>query len=108
MFLLQREVILRDLQLTISAIDMEDKFIKHMLKRVSRYENKFSCMEKVAKFTFGKQLQINELTISNMKGNIIKPNLQAWQRSPSTRTSLPRCRRSLSSWLLLTSSRSTS
>ena len=56
MFLLQREVILRDLQLTISVIDMEDKFIKHILK----YENKLAKMqEKAVKLAFANQLQIN-------------------------------------------------
>ena len=42
---LQPEVILRDLQineLTISVSDMKGKFIKHTLKKVSKYENKFA------------------------------------------------------------------
>merc|ERR1711872_755779 len=41
MFFLQREVILRDLQineLTISVSDMKGKFIKPTLKKVSKYE----------------------------------------------------------------------
>merc|ERR1712165_406757 len=45
MFFLQREVILRDLQineLTISVSDMKGKFIKPTLKKVSKYENKFA------------------------------------------------------------------
>ena len=81
MFFLQPEVILGDLQineLTISVSDMKGKFIKHTLKKVSKYENKFAKMqEKAAKFAFGNQLQINELTISvsDMKGNFIKPTL---------------------------------
>ena len=64
---------------------MKGKFIKHTLKKVSKYENKFAKMqekaakmqEKAAKFAFGNQLQINELTISvsHMKGNFIKPTL---------------------------------
>ena len=65
MFFLQPEVILRDLQineLTISVSDMKGKFIKHILKRVSKYDNKFAKMQKkVAKFAFGNQLQINHL-----------------------------------------------
>ena len=55
---------------------MKGKFIKHTLKKVSKYENKFAKMqEKAAKFAFG--IQINELTISvsDMKGNFIKPTL---------------------------------
>ena len=46
MFFLQREVILRDLQineLTISVSDMKGKFINHTLKKVSENENKFSA-----------------------------------------------------------------
>merc|ERR1719310_614298 len=54
MFFLQREVILRDLQineLTISISDMKGKFIKPTLKKVSKYENKFAKLqEKAAKF----------------------------------------------------------
>merc|ERR1712226_1047738 len=44
MFFLQREVILRDLQineLNMSVSDMKGKFIKPTLKKVSKYENKF-------------------------------------------------------------------
>nr|AGN29629.1 troponin I [Acartia pacifica] len=56
MFFLQREVILRDLQineLTISVSDMKGKFIKPTLKKVSKYENKFAKLqEKAAKFAF--------------------------------------------------------
>ena len=47
MFFLQREVILRDLQineLTISVSDMKGKFI--ILKGVSKYENKFAKLQK--------------------------------------------------------------
>ena len=43
---LQPKVILRDLQineLTISVSDMKGKFIKHTLKKVSKYENKFAA-----------------------------------------------------------------
>merc|ERR1712051_125285 len=43
MFFLQREVILRDLQineLNMSVSDMKGKFIKPTLKKVSKYENK--------------------------------------------------------------------
>merc|ERR1712076_189851 len=44
MFFLQREVILRD---------MQGKFIKPSLKKVSKYENKFAKLqEKAAKFAF--------------------------------------------------------
>jgi len=56
MFFLQREVILRDLQineLTISVSDMKGKFIKPTLKKVSKYENLFSYLEtflRVGKF----------------------------------------------------------
>merc|ERR1719186_1240171 len=53
MFFLQREVILRDLQInepTISVSDMKGKFIKPTLKKVSKYENKFAKLqEKAAK-----------------------------------------------------------
>jgi len=56
MFFLQREVILRDLQineLTISVSDMRGKFIKPTLKKVSKYENKFAKLqEKAANFAF--------------------------------------------------------
>merc|ERR1712233_103224 len=56
MFFLQREVILRDLQineLTISVSDMKGKFIKPTLRKVSKYENKFAKLqEKAAKFAF--------------------------------------------------------
>merc|ERR1712008_245136 len=48
MFFLQREVILRDLQineLTISVSDMKGKFIKPTLKKVSKYENKFAKLQ---------------------------------------------------------------
>ena len=58
---LQREVILRDLQineLTISVSDMKGKFIKPSLKKVSKYENKFAKLqEKAAKFAFANQLK---------------------------------------------------
>ena len=55
-FLQQCEVILRDLQLTISVSDTKGKLIKHILKRVSKYDNKFAKMQKkVAKFAFGNQ-----------------------------------------------------
>jgi len=61
MFFLQREVILRDLQineLTISVSDMKGKFIKPTLKKVSKYENKFAKLqEKAAKFAFANQLK---------------------------------------------------
>merc|ERR1712018_288021 len=61
MFFLQREVILRDLQinkLTISVSDIKGKFIKPTLKRVSKYENKFAKLqEKAAKFAFANQLK---------------------------------------------------
>merc|ERR1711988_1578757 len=51
MFFLQREVILRDLQineLTISVSDMKGKFIKPTLKKVSKYENKFAKLQEKA------------------------------------------------------------
>merc|ERR1712029_1203470 len=61
MFFLQREVILRDLQineLTISVSDMKGKFIKPTLKKVSKYENKFAKLqEEAAKFAFANQLK---------------------------------------------------
>merc|ERR1712179_498826 len=61
MFFLQREVILRVLQmneLTISVSDMKGKFIKPALKKVSKYENKFAKLqEKAAKFAFANQLK---------------------------------------------------
>merc|ERR1711899_284715 len=61
MFFLQREVILRDLQineLTISVSDMKGKFIKPTLKKVFKYENKFAKLqEKAAKFAFANQLK---------------------------------------------------
>merc|ERR1719270_1927594 len=47
MFFLQREVILRDLQineLTISVSDMKGKFIRPTLKKVSKYKNNFAIM----------------------------------------------------------------
>merc|ERR1711874_28073 len=50
MFFLQREVILRDLQineLTISVSDMKGKFIKPSLKKVSKYENKFAQLNDI-------------------------------------------------------------
>merc|ERR1712170_114887 len=54
MFFLQREVILRDLQineLSMSVSDMKGKFIKPTLKKVSKHENKFAKLqEKAAKF----------------------------------------------------------
>merc|ERR1712201_60346 len=51
MFFLQREVILRDLQineLTIGVSDMKGKFIKPTLKKVSKYENKFAKLQEKA------------------------------------------------------------
>merc|ERR1712203_190024 len=64
MFFLQREVILRDLQineLTISGSDMKGKFIKPTLKKVSKYENKFAKrQEKAAKFAFANQLKAKD------------------------------------------------
>merc|ERR1712008_605034 len=61
MFFLQREVILRDLQineLNMSVSDMMGKFIKPTLKKVSKYENKFAKLqEKAAKFAFANQLK---------------------------------------------------
>jgi len=64
MFFLQREVILRDLQineLTISVSDMKGKFIKPTLKKVSKYENKFAKLqEKAAKFAFANQLKAKD------------------------------------------------
>jgi len=64
MFILQREVILRDLQineLTISVSDMKGKFIKPSLKKVSKYENKFAKLqEKAAKFAFANQLKASK------------------------------------------------
>ena len=84
-FLQQCEVILRDLQLTISVIDMEDKFIKHILK----YENKLAKMqEKAVKLAFANQLQFNQFTISvsNIKGNFIKPILTSTRTRKSTRS----------------------
>merc|ERR1719431_1801824 len=61
MFFLQREVILRDLQineLTISVRDMNGKFIKPTLKKVSKYENKFAKLKEYAsKFLFENQLK---------------------------------------------------
>merc|ERR1711899_377915 len=64
MFFLQREVILRDLQineLTISVSDMKGKFIKPTLKKVSKYKNKFAKLqEKAAKFAFANQLKAKD------------------------------------------------
>ena len=64
MFYLQREVILRDLQineLTISVSDMKGKFMKPTLKKVSKYENKFAKLqEKAAKFAFANQLKAKD------------------------------------------------
>merc|ERR1712200_300111 len=61
MFFLQREVILRDLQineLNMPVSDMKGKFIKPTLKKVSKYENKFAKLqEKAAKFAFANQLK---------------------------------------------------
>ena len=61
MFFLQREVILRDLQineLNMSVSDMKGKFIKPTLKKVSKYENKFAKLqEKAAKFAFANHLK---------------------------------------------------
>merc|ERR1711982_232739 len=67
MFFLQREVILRDLQineLTISVSDMKGKFIKPTLKKVSKYENKFAKLqEKAAKFAFANQLKAKKCVL---------------------------------------------
>merc|ERR1712243_314979 len=55
MFFLQREVILRDLQineLTISVSDMKGKFIKPTLKKVSKYENKFAKLQEGGQVRF--------------------------------------------------------
>jgi hypothetical protein len=64
MFFLQREVILRDLQineLQMSVSDMKGKFIKPTLKKVSKYENKFAKLqEKAAKFAFANQMKSRE------------------------------------------------
>merc|ERR1711962_17082 len=64
MFFLQREVILRDLQineLNMSVSDMKGKFIKPTLKKVSKYENKFAKLqEKAAKFAFANQLKAKD------------------------------------------------
>merc|ERR1712128_159189 len=61
MFFLQREVILRDLQIneiTISVSDMKGKFIKPTLKKVSKYENKFAKLqEKAEKYAFSNALK---------------------------------------------------
>ena len=61
MFFLQREVILRDLQineLNMSVSDMKGKFIKPTLKKVSKYENKFAKLQKkAAEFNFRNQLK---------------------------------------------------
>merc|ERR1711935_1277541 len=61
MFFLQREVILRDLQIneiTISVSDMKGKFIKPTLKKVSNYENKFAKLqEKAEKYAFSNALK---------------------------------------------------
>merc|ERR1712183_1062299 len=61
MFFLQREVILRDLQineLNMSVSDMKGKFIKPTLKKVSKYDNKFAkSQDKAAKFAFANQLK---------------------------------------------------
>merc|ERR1712241_687527 len=71
MFFLQREVILRDLQineLTISASDMKGKFIKPTLKKVSKYENKFAKLqEKAAKFAFANQLRLRTSRLKRHK-----------------------------------------
>merc|ERR1712086_894353 len=64
MFFLQREVILRDLQineLNMSVSGMKGKFIKPTLKKVSKYENKFAKLqEKAAKFAFANQLKAKD------------------------------------------------
>merc|ERR1712038_2089365 len=69
MFFLQREVILRDLQineLTISVSDMKGEFIKPTLKKVSKYENKFAKLqEKAAKLLLPTNL--NRKTSSLLK-----------------------------------------
>ena len=64
MFFLQREVILRDLQINelhMSVSDMKGKFIKPQLKKVSKFENKFAKLqEKAAKFAFANQLKAKD------------------------------------------------
>lgn len=64
LFYLQREVLLRDLQindLNMAVSDMKGKFIKPMLKKVSKYENKFAKLqEKAAKFAFANQLKAKD------------------------------------------------
>merc|ERR1712226_638500 len=60
MFFLQREVILRDLQineLNMSVSDMKGNFIKPTLKKVSKYEK---LQEKAAKFAFANQLKAKD------------------------------------------------
>ena len=68
---------------------MKGKFIKHTLKKVSKYENKFAKMqEKAVKLAFANQLHFNQLTISvsNIKGNFIKPILISTRTRKSTRS----------------------
>ena len=64
MFYLQREVLLKDLQindLNMAVSDMKGKFIKPTLKKVSKYENKFAKLqEKAAKFAFANQLKAKD------------------------------------------------
>merc|ERR1739846_22881 len=70
MFFLQREVILRDLQineLNMSVSDMKGKFIKPTLKKVSKYENKFAKLqEKAAKFAFANHKKQTKLAIPDL------------------------------------------
>ena len=75
MFFLQREVILRDLQineLNMSVSDMKGKFIKPTLKKVSKYENKFAKLQKkAAEFNFRNQLKTvkkKEFTMEDEEG----------------------------------------
>merc|ERR1712092_40418 len=73
MFFLQREVILRDLQineLNMSVSDMKGKFIKPTLKKVSKYENKFAKLqEKAAKFAFANQQAVQGLSRSLLRNH---------------------------------------
>lgn len=64
LFYLQRDVLLKDLQITelnMAVSDMKGKFIKPTLKKVSKYENKFAKLqEKAAKFAFANQLKAKD------------------------------------------------
>merc|ERR1711931_444497 len=104
MFFLQREVILRDLQineLTISVSDMKGKFIKPTLKKVSKYENKFAKLqEKAAKFAFANQLKFLRL--------IVRRSVYTCRADQPTTmefvvTEIPLLSRQELSWLSLTS-----